>query len=88
MSDSGSDDLRRVMPAKEWREQFAATVFRTKPAWDWFKRDHRRELVEAGALFLGVGRSQDMVHIDRIAAEVQRIRKAESIKRINSCIVA
>lgn len=82
MADDGSDDLRRVMVAEEWRSQFGSTVFRTKPAWDWFKRDHRQELVEAGALFLGCGRMQDMVHVDRIGRVVQSIRQAESLDRI------
>lgn len=83
MTESCSDDLRRLMPAEEWRTRFGVSVFKTKPAWDWFKRDHRRELVEAGALYLGCGRMKDMVHIDRISQVVQSIRRQESLNRLN-----
>ncbi|MCX7662201.1 MAG: hypothetical protein N2Z61_00400 [Tepidimonas fonticaldi] len=75
-------DLRKFKKAREWRREDAAALFGTDGSWEWFKRTHRRELVESGALIVRTGRSGDLVHTDRIGPVVQRILVTESIKRL------
>jgi hypothetical protein len=77
-----ANDLSAWLNAEEWRASHASSVFRTAASWAWFKRMHRRELVEAGVLILGAGRASDVVHVGKIGGVVQAIRHAHSLKRL------
>lgn len=77
-------DLSKYQRARAWWQENANGVAN----WEWFKRQHRAELVESGALIIRAGRAGDLVHTDRIVPAVQRILEAESRKRISSSIAA
>ena len=53
--------LAGLRQAARWREEQAAEIFRTQSSWDWFRRNHHRELIEAGVLIPGRGRRGDLV---------------------------
>lgn len=76
-------DLSRYKKARIWRQENAAALFNTDGSWDWFKRTHRRELIESGALIVRTGRAGDLICVDQIGAVVQKILQVESLKRIN-----
>lgn len=76
------------LDAEKWRSQKAQTVFPTSDSWIWFKRRHRRALVEAGVLVLGSGRMSDSVDSVRIGTVVQTIRRHESLERIKKSPLA
>jgi hypothetical protein len=71
-----------MMETEEWREQFAAHVFRTKDSMKYFLRTHREELVEAGALVAPAGRL--LVHPKRFEAVVQQIGQRMAASRTYS----
>lgn len=81
-------DLRKFKKAKVWRKEDAPEIFPTDGSWEWFKRTHRPELIQSGALVVRTGRSGDLVHTDRIGPVVQRILVTESLKRIEPAIAA
>ena len=76
-------DLSKFKKARDWRRDDASALFGSEASWLWFKRNHSRELIESGALIVRAGRSGDLVNVDRIGAEVQRILQNESLKRID-----
>jgi hypothetical protein len=69
--DAGLAGLRR---ASRWREESASNVFSTLSAWEWFKRQHFRELIESGQLIPNRGRRGDLVApgIDAVVEEILR----------------
>lgn len=77
-------DLSKYQPAKTWWQMNAKGIAN----WEWFKRQHRVELVQSGALIIRAGRAGDLVHTDRIVPAVQRILEAESRKRIELALAA
>lgn len=81
-------DLTMFKKARHWRSEQASTLFGTDGSWEWFKRTHRRKLIESGALILRSGRSGDLVRVDLIGPVVQEIIEAESRKRLDISIVA
>lgn len=81
-------DLRKLKKVREWRREEAAALFGTHGSWEWFKRTHRRALIESGALIVRPGRSGDLVHTDRIGPIIQQILQEESLSRINTNAVA
>lgn len=60
-----------IMEIEEWRQRCGAHVYRTPDSLKWFLRQHRDELVEAGALLAPAGRL--LVHPQRFEAAVQQI---------------
>lgn len=77
-------DLSKYQRAKTWWQENANGIAN----WEWFKRQHRAELVQSGALIIRAGRAGDLVHTDRIVPAVQRILEAESRKRIEPALAA
>lgn len=71
-------DFSKYQRAKGWWQEHAAGLAN----WEWFKRQHRAELVSSGALLIRAGRAGDLIHTDRIVPAVQRILESESRKRI------
>lgn len=65
--------LKALTRIKDWRCDEAAHVFPTDSSLEWFARQHRNELIRAGALFPRLGRSGSFVHPERMAAEVIHI---------------
>lgn len=80
-------DLRKFKKVKEWRREHAASLFCTDGSWEWFKRTHRRELIESGALIVRTGRAGDLVHTDRVGPVIQRILQEESLSRSDTTAI-
>jgi hypothetical protein len=83
MDESEIVSLEDWVYAEAWRESHARSVFPTHDSWIWFKRRHRRTLVESGVLVLGSGRVRDSVDTKRISAVILAIRRRESIARMS-----
>lgn len=77
-------NLAKYQPAKTWWQENATGIGN----WEWFKRQHLKELVESGALIIRRGRAGDLVHTDRIVPAVQKILEAESRKRVGAAVAA
>ena len=77
-------DLSKLKKAEQWRRDHAPSLFGSSGSWAWFKRMHRDELIQSGALIVRSGRAGDLVHIDRIGPVVQRILQAESQMKVQS----
>jgi len=78
-----NSDLSRFKRAQEWRLDQASSFFKTDGAWEFFKRRHRRELMESGALIVRLGRSGDLVDSEAIGGVVQTILLRESLARLD-----
>lgn len=83
MRDAKLTSLCDLRQATHWRKESASAVFRTDSAWEWFKRDHRDELVVAGVLIPGRGRRGDLVTngIDEAVITILR-REAEGSRHV------
>jgi len=79
-----NSDLTRFKRAKDWRCEQAAALFRTDASWEFFKRTHRTELLESGALIVRLGRAGDLVDADAIGRVVQAILMRESLARLTA----
>jgi len=77
-------DLSKLQKAKKWRLERAHCLFTSDASWEWFKRQHRHELIKSGALIVRSGRAGDLIHVDRIDPVVQQILEAESLRKIES----
>lgn len=77
-------DLNSWVEPEVWRANHASTFFKTPASWSWFRRQHLRELVEAGALIPSSGRASGLVHLERITAAVETIRRRESLKKVGA----
>lgn len=71
----------QLMDLEEWRQKFAAHVYRTPDSIKWFLRQHRDELIEAGALVAPNGRF--LVQPQRFETAVHQIgqRLAATLRR-------
>ena len=63
-------NLKSFVKSEEWRKNEAPHVFPTKSSFEWFGRQHRERLVEAGALLPRWGRAGSLVDPERMSAEV------------------
>lgn len=66
--------LAGLRQATRWRKERATDVFPTNSSWEWFKRDHRDELIDSGQLIPGRGRRGDLVGsgIDDVVVAILR----------------
>lgn len=71
----------QLLEIEEWRQRYAAHVYRTPDSIKWFLRQHRDELIEAGALVAPTGRF--LVNPQRFDAAVHKIgqRLAATLRR-------
>lgn len=74
-----SVSLTEYVSATAWLENEAGPFFVNRSSFDWFRKSHRTELVEAGALIPGRGRTESLVHPARMARAVIEIRKRDAL---------
>lgn len=67
------ESLKSLTRIKDWRRDEAPHVFPTDSSLEWFARQHREQLIRAGALFPRLGRGGSFVNPERMSAEVMRI---------------
>ncbi|GAB1394910.1 hypothetical protein MASR1M60_30740 [Rhodocyclaceae bacterium] len=69
-----SNCLAGLRQATRWREERAAEIFPTASSFEWFKRQHRAELLGAGVLIPSRGRRGDLVtpEIDGVVLGILR----------------
>ena len=70
--------------AMDWFDNEGKFIFSTPYSWEWFKRQHAVELVEADALILGRGRASDKVtsKINQACLYILKRQSLESAKRL------
>lgn len=63
-----------------WLAGSGGGLFPTRSSFEWFKREHRDELIESGQLILGRGRRPDIVgpDIERLAVEILRREQSKA----------
>lgn len=71
-------DIKEIKPVNQWLTDEGHTLFKTRTAWEWFKRTNAVELVESRALILGKGSASDKV-TPLISAVVFDILQRKSI---------
>lgn len=71
-----------VMDPETYRQQYAAHIYRTAESFRWALRQHREELIAAGALVALCGRH--LVHTERFPDAIIAIgqRMATELKRL------
>lgn len=62
----------------DWVNKFGGEVFPTMGAFEWFKRQHKQEMLEKGVLLKRGGRMGDLIHRDfgKYALEVMTREQA------------
>jgi hypothetical protein len=75
-------DLKALVPSEYWRKSEAPNVFPTKSSFEWFGRQHRDRLIEAGALLPRAGRAGSLVDPERMNTEVLRILAEQARERV------
>jgi len=65
--------LKSLVPSEHWRKSEAPHVFPTKASFEWFSRQHRDRLIEAGAYLPRAGRAGSLVDSEKMSAEVMAI---------------
>ncbi len=76
-------DISQLKKAKDWRREYAAHIFETDSIYEWFVRQHHRELVESGALIVRIGRSGNLVVTDKMNAIVPALLHKKSLTHTN-----
>lgn len=79
MGNTNNAGLSGLRPATRWREERAAEIFQTQSSWEWFKRNHFKELLASGHLIPGRGRRGDLV-ADGIDDVILAILKREAAR--------
>jgi hypothetical protein len=74
-------DLASLMNALAWRDRFGQSVFPTRSSFEWFVKQRRPELVKAGALIPGRGRSGSLVASDRMSKVVVKILRRRALDK-------
>lgn len=74
-------NLKTLVLSEEWRRHEAPHVFPTKSSFEWFGRQHRQRLVNAGALLPRSGRAGSLVNPERMSAEVVAILAEQAQER-------
>jgi len=68
----------------EWVGKRAGPFFGTKSAVDWFVKQHRRELIEAGAFIPREGRAGSLVEVEKFSRAVIEILKRRALEKTAS----
>jgi hypothetical protein len=73
--------LTGYVGVNDWFDRYAGKVFETHSAVDWFIKQHRRELIEEGALITRAGRSGSLISIEVFPQVVIKILKRRALEK-------
>jgi hypothetical protein len=65
-------DIGEFLPANVWVAERGGRAFQTMGQFDWFRRQHRAELIASGQLIPGGGRRADLCgpHLGRVIHKI------------------
>lgn len=73
--------LGAYLTLTEWVDKHAGRVFETRSSVDWFVKQHRRELVEAGAYIPREGRAGSLVEVEKFSRAVIQILTRRALEK-------
>ena len=79
-----SHELAGYTSVADWLDHNVGPFFSTRSSLDWFIKQHRRELVERGALIPREGRSGSLLSIEKFPQAVVEILRRRALDRVSA----